>query len=140
MKVSEEIDKIAMRMTESFMEVDDSICWLGVDRYRELQQIFMGNTRYTVGSSEVRVPNDLNISRYHTCAGTVTIKVNPKLDANHVSIGRITLMDFFIEDILLGNGENILGDDDNLGKSIFGFYSGTDHSNEKPSKKSKHMR
>jgi len=131
LKVSEEIDKIAMRMTESFMEVDGSICWLGIERYKAFQKESYENMRM---SSAVRdFPSSLNITNYITFCGSITIKVNPKLHPEHLSIGRITLMDFFIEDILLGD-ENIIGDDYHVPGSDFGFYSGSDLPTTKPSK------
>lgn len=131
MKVAEQIEKIAARMTESFMDVDDSICWLGVEAYKEFQKDMMANMRTTPGSRTNYA--DMNITKYFTMCGSITIKVNPKLHPEHVSIGRITLMDFFIEDILLGD-ENIIGDDYHIPGSDFGFYSGSDLPTTKPSK------
>jgi hypothetical protein len=131
LRVSEEIEKIVYRMMESFMVIDDStICWLGVDRYKQFQKESYENMRMTTSRDR---PHDLNITKYFTMCGAVTIRVNPKLHPEHLSIGRITLMDFFIEDILLGD-ENIIGDDYNIPGSDFGFYSGSDLPTTKPSK------
>lgn len=136
MKASQEIEEIVCKMLESFMEVDGSTCWLGVSKYNELQAEFENKILSMGRSPGVRVGY---ITQYCTTGGILDVKVDPKLHPDHISVGRITLLDFLIEEMLLGD-EKILDKYDPIANTNFGYYIGSEFSTEEPSEPSKSMR
>lgn len=97
MTVMEEVDKIIARIIESDMEVSDFII-LGVNKMQELQYEFLNKYRNYGSGAGI---GGMQIYQYHTAIGMLTIRVDPNLPLDHISVGRITLNDFIIEDILL---------------------------------------
>lgn len=97
MTVMEEVDKIIARIIESDMEVSDFII-LGVTKMQELQYEFLNKYRSYGSGAGI---GGMQIYQYNTSIGMLTIRVDPNLPVDHVSVGRITLNDFIIEDILL---------------------------------------
>lgn len=98
MTISEQLDKIAQRIVESGAKVPDCAL-LGIDAYKALKKEVMDQCFST--SNQLSEYGYHNFSMY-IANGRIDIKVKPELDPNHISIGRITLMDFYIEDVLLG--------------------------------------
>lgn len=98
MTISGHLDKIAQRIVESGMEVPDC-AFLGIDAYETFKKEALEQNF----SSMAHIPKNAHVSfaMYLMC-GKIDIKVKPDLPPNHISIGRITLCDFFIEDILFG--------------------------------------
>jgi hypothetical protein len=97
MTVMDEVNAIVDRIMKSGMEMSDFII-LGTTKMQEIQYEFLSKYRHYGSGAGI---GGMQIYQYHTAIGMLTIKVNPDLPADHVSVGRITLNDFIIEDILL---------------------------------------
>lgn len=92
----EEIDQIIDRIIGSDMEVSDFVI-VGIAKMQELQYEFLNRYRH-YGNGHI---GGMQIFQIFTKLGMLTIRVNPDLPPDHLSVGRITLNDFIIEDILL---------------------------------------
>ena len=97
MTVMDEVNAIVERIIKSGMEVSDFVI-LGINKMQELQYEFLNKYRHYGSGAGI---GGMQIYQYHTAIGMLTIRVDPNLPVDHVSVGRITLNDFIIEDILL---------------------------------------
>lgn len=93
MTVIEELEAITNRMVESDCEMSDYAV-LGLDKYKQL-----AHESLSVYDSN-SFPNT-TITTVHLPYCILHIKINPQLPSDHLSVGRMTLNDIIIEDILL---------------------------------------
>jgi len=90
MTVIEELEKIADRMVESGFEIFPDNAILSLYKYKQL-----------ISELNSDHPEGLVVSRVYLRHCILNITVNTGLPSDHLSIGRMTLNDIIIEDILL---------------------------------------
>ena len=95
MTVTEEINQLVVRMAESGIEIPDSVL-MGISKYNKMNKETEHHHRY-MGSYQ---PKGYTGYSVWTTQGQLSITLDPALPDDHLSIGRITLDDFIIEDIL----------------------------------------
>lgn len=92
----DDINTIANKFAELGLEVPDSV-FVGVNTYRKiLEQLYSSRMDYTHAAEGI--PTQIQVYHIH---GIATIKTDPNLHPDHLSLGRMTLNDIIIEDILL---------------------------------------
>ena len=104
MTVMEEVNELVIRMIESGIDLPDSIL-LGIGRYNQLNKETDHSHRYMGGFQ----PKGYTPYSIWTVKGKFTIALDPAMPYYHLSIGRMTLDDFIIEDILFN--ENLVNTD-----------------------------
>ena len=102
MTVVDEISEIANKWAELGMEIPGPAL-LGVDKMRQLMEEMRSNLNHRPGMDEHFATR--TIFQIYTAQGPVAINVSSKISPNHCSIGRMTLNDIIIEDILLDDEE-----------------------------------
>lgn len=103
MKIIDEVDRIACKIIESGVEITPDFVIMGTNKYRQLL------TEHNMSQGESNNFGYQSISLV-TCTGHHKVHVKSNVHADHLSIGRITLMDIYIEDILLGEVDIDFGD------------------------------
>lgn len=91
-------------MVESGIEIPDSVL-MGIGKYNRMNEESQHPHRY-MGSYQ---PKGTTSYCVWTVVGQLSIKLNPEKPYDHLSIGRMTLDDFIIEDILFN--ENLVNTD-----------------------------
>ena len=104
MTVIEEVNELVIRMIESGIDLPDSII-LGIGKYNQLNKETDHSHRYMGGFQ----PKGYTSYSVWTVKGNFTIALDPAMPYYHLSIGRMTLDDFIIEDILFN--ENLVNTD-----------------------------
>lgn len=95
MTVMEEIIELINKINRDGIELPSSIL-MSREKFNLLNSQCVVNAKYSPGSSSSTV----NIFKVHTCFGEFAIDMRHDLPEYHLSIGRMTLDDFLIEDIL----------------------------------------
>ena len=95
MTVIEEANELVIRMIKSGIDLPDFIL-LGIGRYNQLNEETDRSYRYMGGFQ----PKGYTSYSIWTVNGKFTIALDPAMPYYHLSIGRMTLDDFLIEDIL----------------------------------------
>ena len=95
MTVIQEISELVEKMIKSGMEIPDFVL-VGYDKWHDLNKQSAQYSRYTPGNS-IQGKTAYNII---TIAGPLAIHIDPKSHPNHLSIGRMTLHDFLIEEAI----------------------------------------
>lgn len=99
MTVMQQINKIADKIAESGAIVPDT-AFLGIESYKSLQKEVLDQAPSFI-TSQIASFGNTSFGLY-TAHCYINITVKPDLPPDHVSIGRITLWDFYVEDVLLG--------------------------------------
>ncbi len=105
MQVLCEVDRIAYKIIESGGETSDFVI-LSTNKYRQM----LGEHDIERGLSYNSSITGYQKMSLVTVTGHYKVLVKSDVPADHISIGRITLMDFYIEDVLLGEVDSDFGD------------------------------
>jgi hypothetical protein len=95
--VLEEITRLVDKVVESGMEIPDFIL-MHYDKFNRLNKEGMCNSRY-MGSNSYSIRGQ-TAYQVTTRVGSLAIHIDPNSSSDHLSIGRMTLDDFIIEEIL----------------------------------------
>lgn len=96
MTVVEELNQIALRMVEEGIELPS----FAVLSYKKMRDLLIESAHFTLYNSN-NVARVDKINRVCISSGVLDIVVNEDLPDHHVSVGRMTINDIIIEDILL---------------------------------------
>ena len=98
MTVMEEIRELVDRMMRAGIEIPPFVL-LGCNTFNRLNREMNNNHRYTSSNPKI------GYTAYcvHTTVGSLTIRLDPTLPNDFLSIGRMTLDDFRIEDIIFND-------------------------------------
>ena len=100
MTIIEELDRIASKYVEMDIELPPKAL-LGVDKMKELQKEFYNKYQNSHGDNI----GSVRVWQVYLSCGQITIEVSSKVSPDHISIGRMTMNDIIIEDILLDDEE-----------------------------------